>query len=289
MRKHEQISESLNDTEQFPWHGVARCSDGSVALVFPFLRATWELLQHNQELERARIIKAGDFFVASYFQDRWVRVCKVINKLAQLEIMILSDQHHLKSLDANQELPYWLDLFHLYFPMLLDATVVALGQIISDAPSSFPREFKSLFKEGLNIDGMKLRCAEKDFLEMIKRNRSWYDQIRPKKEKSVRDSIVHRLSKWQITTHTEINESSNIVLNKTLKAHLQGEGSDISSEDSLNNTKRFLIGFCSFLSSLPSETWISNKFDRRDLKTADDENDIGGRFLPLLPDVIQIN
>jgi hypothetical protein len=141
VRKHEQIAETLNDTGQFPWHGVARCSDGSAVLVLPFLRATWELHQHNQELERARKIKWRDAFIAGHFQDRWFRVLEVINKLTQHETTILRDDHDFEYIATHRELPLWLDLFHFYAPMLLDATVVVLGLILSDAPSSFPRQF----------------------------------------------------------------------------------------------------------------------------------------------------
>jgi len=281
---HKQIAKSLNDNDLFPWHGVAQCSDGTAVLIFPFLRAIWELQQHNQKLERDLKLKWRDAFIVGHFQDRWFRALEVINKLTQLEATMLSENHDANWSIAHRELPLWLDLFHFYVPMLLDATVVALGLIISDSPSSFPRRFKVLFKEELNLDGMKLRCKDDEFIEMINKNREWHDQIWPSNGKSIRDSIVHRLSKWQITTRTGFDESAAKIVN----AKLQGEDSDISPEDGLIEISRILAGYCSFLSSLPSEVWISNAFDGRDLITAGDAKYIGGRFLPTLKNVIQL-
>jgi len=284
-RKHHQIADALSQTITFPWHGVARCSDGSAVLIFPFLRATWELRQHNEQLARDRKIKWKDIFVSGHFQDRWFRIFNVMNKITNLESTIAGTDRGFEWMTAHQEFPLWLDLFHFYVPMLLDALVVALGLIISDAPASFPKQFKALFKENIDLASLKLRCDEHAFRSTLNENREWHDRIRPSDRKSVRDSIVHRLSKWQITTQGGLEETAT----QSVKAHLHGEDSDIAPEDGLREAEEIMAGFCSFLSALPPETWINEKFEGRDLITAGDPRHIGGRFLPELPEIVQVD
>ena len=281
--KHNQIVQALNETTAFPWHGVARCSDGSAVLIFPFLRATWELHDHNRQLSRDRSIKWKDAFVIGHFQDRWFRVLYVVNKITSLEGTITESDRGFDWIDAHQELPLWLDLFHFYFPMLLDAMVVALGLIICDAPESFPRQFKTLFREDMEFSDAKLRCDEEAFRSALSNSRDWYKKIRPMDGKNIRDSIAHRLSKWQVTTQRGVPGDSQIV-----RAQLQGQDSDISHEDGLKSAEERLSGLCAFLSALPSETWIRTQFEGRDLITAEGIRDVGGRFLPELPEAITI-
>jgi len=282
--KHHDIARALNEVIAFPWHGVARCSDGSSVLIFPFLRATWELHNHNQELARDRRIKWKDTFVSGHFQDRWFRVFYVINKITQLETSVTKSARDFEWLDAHQEFPLWLDLFHFYMPMLLDAMVVALGLIISDAPESFPSRFKTLFKEDIDFAASKLRCKEEALRTTLSRSRGWHDMIRPPAGKSIRDSILHRLCKWQVTAQGSVDPDADQIV----RAQLQGENSDLSPEDGLREAGEFLSGLCAFLSELPPETWIRRQFEGRDLIMAEEPHHIGGHFLPMLPKIVQI-
>ena len=282
--KHDQISGALNKTTTFPWHGIGHCSDGSAVLIFPFLRATWELQDHNSELDRDRRVKWKDVFVSGHFQDRWFRVLYVLDKIASMEATMKKSDREFAWINAHQELPLWLDLLHFYIPMLLDALVVALGRIISDAPDSFPREFKKLFRKDVDFTKAKLRCDEQEFRSVLSCNREWHDKVRPVEQKSTRDSIVHRLSKWQVGTRSGVDQGAT----DTVTAQLQGEGADLSPKDGLRQAEELLTGLCDFLSALPPEIWIKREFDRRELITAPDARCIGGRFLRILPDVIHV-
>lgn len=51
-KTHIEIASKLNSQGSFPMHGIVKRQDGSAVLVFPFLRAIWELWQHNEEITR---------------------------------------------------------------------------------------------------------------------------------------------------------------------------------------------------------------------------------------------
>ncbi len=262
-------------------HGIVREQDGSAALVFPFLRAIWELWQHNKEAIRQRKLKFRDARYVGYFQDRWFRLLQVLNKIISLENIILGDQRTSQEWSiAYQEFPFWLDLFFFYAPMLADALTVSLGQLLSDAPDSFPREAKRLFGNSSWIAKCKLRCDERDLLTAISQNRDWFLRLRPDEGKGIRDSIVHRLCKWQVTT---IHGRSEIDWQEKIRVELEGVAADISPDEALDTISSVMTGLCSFLSALPLETWLRHEFEARDFITSATGNGIGGRFLPTLP------
>lgn len=163
--------------------------------------------------------------------------------------------------------------------MFADALTVALGRLLSDAPDSFPREAKQLFGDSSWIVKCKLRCDERDLSIALSQNRDWFLQIRPDQGKGIRDSIVHRLCKWQVTTRGQ----SDIDFQKKIYAELEGVAADIPTDEALDTIANVMTGLCSFLSALPLETWLKHEFDGRDLITSDTSDGIGGRFLPTLP------
>ncbi len=124
---HHQIARALNSAIDFARHGVASCKNGSAVLIFPFLRAIWELQQHNEQLQRERKIKYRDVRYTGYFQDRWFRTLYVLNKITSLERTLGGEHKGFCWIDAHEELPCWLDLFFFYTPMLMDSMTVALG------------------------------------------------------------------------------------------------------------------------------------------------------------------
>lgn len=80
-----QIVQTLNETTVFPWHGIARCSDGYAVLLFPFPRAALDLKNHNQQFVRQRKIQWKDVLASHFFHSRWNDVYCVITKIASLE------------------------------------------------------------------------------------------------------------------------------------------------------------------------------------------------------------
>ena len=133
--------------------------------------------------------------------------------------------------------------------MLLDAMVVAFGLIISDAPASFPRQFKTLFKENVDFEASKLRCDEGALRSALSGNRRWHDKIRPPAGKSIRDSIGHRLCKWQVTTQGGVDPDAAQIV----RAQLQGEDSDISPEDGLREAGSSFRGYVRFSQHCPQK------------------------------------
>jgi len=120
---------------------------------------------------------------------------------------------------------------------------------------------------------------------MVDDNRDWYDLVRPSSGKSVRDSIVHRLCKWNIGTRSELDKIDT----KVICAELQGKDSDVSTEDGVVAARNILSGFCNFLTSIPIEAWLWKEFEGRDFITAPATKYLGGQFLPLLPKTIELS
>jgi hypothetical protein len=276
---HDSIARILNSKVSFPQHGIVKNRDGSAVMVFPFLRATWELWQHNQEVVRTRKLTFRDAGFAGFFQDRWFRLLYVLNRITALEEILTGDPKGFKYIDAHSELPCWLDLFFVYIHLLADSMTVALGRLLSDAPGSFPREAKSLFGDSSWVDCCKLRVDRNHLVTLLAQNRDWYLRIRPLgTDKGIRDSIIHRLCKWQVV----LLGQSDVDWAKEVRAQLEGVDADISRDEALSTIGEVMAGLFSFLTALPRETWMRREFESRDLITSRTGAGLGGRFLPLL-------
>jgi hypothetical protein len=277
-RSHHDLAALLNSRLDFPRHGIVRLAEGGEVLVFPFLRATWELWQHNKESSRQRKVKVADSRAVGYFQERWFRVLYVLRKITSIEKMLQSEGRGFEWIDAHKELPCWLDLYFFYLHMLADAMVVSIGRLLSDAPESFPQEAKNFFREDAWAQGSKLRCDAEGLLATVARHRGWFDLIRPPEGKGIRDSLVHRLCRWQVVLCGE----GEVDWPKTVQATLEGVASDIAPEEGLDAIEKTMSGLCDFLSALPGETWLNTAFEAQDLVTSNRVDSIGGRFLPAL-------
>jgi len=262
----------------FPQHGIVRLQEGGAALVFPFLRATWELRQHNEEASRGRKIKVRDVRAVGYFQHQWSRVLFVLNKISVLENTLRGYDRSFEWIAAHQELPCWLDLFFVYSRMLADALTVSLGRLLSEAPNSFPRDAKHLFRDHSWLPKCKLRCDNDALLTAVRQHGEWFDQISPTIGKGIRDSLVHRLCKWRV-----VFALGNDDLPTAIQAELEGLSADLAPDEGIALIGTIMTGMCSFLSALPAETWLNRQFIGHDLMTSASGRGLGARFLPALP------
>lgn len=271
----------LNAKTRFPNHGIIKRKCGSKVLVFPFLRATWEVALANQPGTRATLRDQLDL---SVFQDRWNKVILVLNKITKLENVILgfdSDEaepgvrpeKHWEYVNAWSELPCWIDLFFVYTRLLADATAVALSFLVCNAPRSFPKDAKRLFLNSNWMRHCKMRVNANVLEEAIKEHREWFSLICSQdSNKSLRDSIVHRMSRWQV-----------YVAHGDMRGMLLGTNTDLPRDDPFASIETIMRGFFSFLSALPPESWLAREFKTSDLVFGDSRSTMGGRFLPVLP------
>lgn len=269
-----EIARRLNLVAPFPQHGIVRWGDDRAALVFPFLRATWELAEHNATLTRKRRIKIRDEIVAFNFQHRWFRVLYVMNRIARLTSAIEREEDVLNRFGELNELPYWLDIFFVYARVLADSIGACLGRILSDKPGSFPLDAKKLVREESWITHAALRCSPDELRLALTKGAAWLDLISPNTRKGIRDSIVHRFSQWQVYV------SQNKGASRIAQAQLFGVDTDIAKDEGLSTIAGIASGMCAFLSALPMETWIRREFDGRDIIVSVDGSGLAARFIP---------
>lgn len=173
-------------------------------------------------------------------------------------------------LEALNEFPFWLDLFHFYCRPLADSVAVCLGVLLSRTPQSFPQDSKKLFQANAEkFTQWGVGTTSQRLADAVATHREWFRLLRSSERdndttgslKSIRDSRIHRLCSWQLGRQPSTEQPSEM----EMTARLVGMSGDLSQLDGLQTAKRLIAGLCTFLNSLPHETWIEPRFEARDI------------------------
>jgi len=297
-----QLLEEIRREVKFPRHGWASDTDHCIYLVFPILRATWELSPFELAFRRPTSSIPFSLFRDSlrmgYFQSMLFRILQVLGGIARAERLILSDANRNGApieeyglvLEAKQLLPIWLDCFYFYFRILADRLTVALAPLVSTTPMSIFRKYRELLKEAESPSkDWHSKVNTDHFLRAIRENSDWYRNLvgpvydTGRNKKGVRDSIAHSLA------DTEIIEGLGPSGKKIIQVRFcvtgdSDSGVIVPDIDILSTVTSVIRGFCDCLSSLPAEIWQERNFSVTDLAfRAEDNWPAVTRFFPSLP------
>ena len=270
--KPEELLAQIKSRKSFPSHGWATDSDNCIYLVFPILRAIWELSETPSSVP----LNVIDFVNMSYFQRSFSRILQVAGKIARAEELLLSGaarngvsvEEWAPVAEAEEMLPIWVECFYMYFRVMADRLAVALGPLVlaGKAHASFPTEYKTLLKYAEAGDvprEWKMKVDASTFFRAIKDNRKWYQMLVGPingKKKGIRDTIIHRLV--QSIVVTEIDEKDTP---KKICVRFERAKSDIPDIDILSGISDVISSFCDCLSALPNELWQQREFHVADL------------------------
>jgi hypothetical protein len=215
-----------------------------------------------------------------YFQRHFWKVMTVLDHIAADETVLVrgaEDQLAERSPEygaAMGTLPVWLDLFYVYFRILADRFCVELGNLASEQPGGWPRNFRKL----VNADAATLRrlkAADAETLaQALRANREWFDHLTSEGHRGARDAIVHLLADPVVQVRTEDGVRSVAVLRETPRGY--------EERDLLALVSEVVTGLCSMLGALPADLWNRERFEGRDLVRSDGPWPAVERFFPLV-------
>lgn len=149
--KSENLLSDLKQNVEFPRHGWAVDDDNCIYLLFPILRAVWEIQQGFIEGTLTTPLKVRDFDRMGGFQGLlFKRMIPILGKIARAEELILSGadrngapiEEWMPVKEAEDYLPIWVECFYIYFKVLADYLVVALGLSLVNRQAHFQENTK---------------------------------------------------------------------------------------------------------------------------------------------------